>query len=104
MQVFSQNRGEISQILDHEVRAIALNGKEVQKMHLMIEWSNVRAENTSERFTWERLTIIYRDVPQMVSEYFAKERLDLKLILDKETNKWNRNHGRPGATSKGKSS
>ena len=78
--------------------------KEVQKMHLMIEWSNVSAENASERFTWEPLTIIYRDVPQMVSEYFVKERLDLKQILDKETNKWNRNHWRPGAASKGKSS
>ena len=74
---------------------MALNGREVQVMHLEVEWSN--AETAQERFTWEPLSRIYRDVPEMVAEYFAFAKLDLKEILDQESNRrgnnkhWNKN-------------
>ena len=85
MQVFMQNRGEVSQILDHKMANMAMNGKEVKVMHLQIEWSN--AEETNERFTWEPLTRINRDVPQMVTEYCNSVKLDLQDILNEESNR-----------------
>ena len=77
-----QNRGEVSQILDHRVMTMAMNGREIRTMHLQIEWSN--AASTSDRFTWEPLTTINRDVPQMVTEYFNFANLDLQKVLNEE--------------------
>ena len=91
-----QNRGEVYQILDHRMMNTVLNGgREISVMHIQIEWQNASEEGgyggeteqikeTSERFTWEPLTRINRDVPQLVTEYFKSVRLDLADILEDE--------------------
>ena len=80
MQVFNANRGEVSQIQDHKMMPMAMNGKEIKVLHLEVEWSN--AQTMQERFTWEPLSRINRDVPEMVSEYFKFAKLDLRDILE----------------------
>jgi len=82
MLVFSASRGHVSQILDHKMMPMALNGRELRVMHLQIEWSNV--ENPSERFSWEPLSRINRDVPQLVEEYFKCAKLNLEAVLNEE--------------------
>ena len=83
MKVFNQNRGEVSQILDHRMMNMALNGREIKVMHLQIEWSNT--EDPSDMFTWEPLARVNRDVPQMVFEYCQGAGLSLDGILKDES-------------------
>ena len=54
-------------------------------MHLQIEWSD--AEGTADRFSWEPLSRINKDVPEMVRDYFNLAGLDLKQVLDEESNR-----------------
>ena len=57
----------------------AMNGKEVSVMHLQIEWQGQAGEmlESNERFTWEPLTRMHRDVPLLVNEYFDSVKLNL---------------------------
>ena len=64
MQTFCVARGAVSQIVDHRMMPMALNGRELHVMHIQIEWSD--AESTQDRFSWEPLNRIIKDVPLMV--------------------------------------
>ena len=77
-----QNRGEVSQIVDHRLMPMAISGREIKCMHLQIEWTD--AESSADRFTWEPLTRINRDVPKMVQDYFTMAKIDLIKTLDLE--------------------
>ena len=81
MQTFMANRGVVTAILDHDVRTRALNGKEQRCMHLQVEW-----EGQEERsYSWEPFTSIFRDVPNIVTEYFDLKQVDIRELLEEES-------------------
>ena len=66
-----QNRNEVSQIVDHRMMEITISGRQIRVMHLQIEWSGGDADGDDqnfnhEKFTWEPLSRINRDVPEIV--------------------------------------
>ena len=81
MQVYNNNRGEVSQIVDHKVKPLAMNGKEEKTLHFQVEWF---AENSEASFSWEPITRLYRDVPDMVIQYCQVSKLNITDVLDKE--------------------
>ena len=82
---------------------MAMNGKEIKTMHLQIEWSN--AASSRDRFTWEPLTTINRDVPQMVSNYFNFANINLQKILNDEADRrGNNQYSRRNIFNKGQGS
>ena len=61
-------KDEIEQIIDH---------KESQgQFTLQIKWK--------ESYTWEPFSQIYKDVPELVTEYCESKNLKIKEILEKE--------------------
>jgi hypothetical protein len=72
MKAFKINRGVITQILEHQLRPVPIDGKETQRMHLMIEWGD---EAGQQSFSWEPLLWIYRDQPGVVRDYFKDQRM-----------------------------
>ncbi len=60
MQTFFANRGIVSAILDHQVRKMALNGREQEKLHLQIEWSSSNGSKPKD-YSWEPFVQINRD-------------------------------------------
>ena len=60
MQTYFANRGIIGAILDHQVRTMALNGKEQQKLHLQIEWTSNSGSKPKD-YSWEPFIQIHRD-------------------------------------------
>ena len=82
MHSFSAARSEVSQIMDHRMMPMMLKGRELRSMHLQIEWSST--ETAQDRFSWEPLVYIHKDVPRLVESYFNLVNLDLRSILDRE--------------------
>jgi len=85
MQRFGGTRSEVSQILDHRMLPVGLNGREIHLMHLQLEWSD--ASSIDDRFSWEPLSRIHKDVPDMVRDYFTFAKLDLAKVLEDESNR-----------------
>lgn len=50
-----------------------------------MEWSGESDVGSNSRFSWEPLTRIYRDVPDLVVEYCGFVKLDLERELDEES-------------------
>lgn len=70
MQTFFANRGIVNAILDHEMRDMAMNGREVKTLHLQIEWISNVGGVTKNDYSWEPLRYINRDQPQLTRQYF----------------------------------
>jgi len=58
MKTFLANRGILHAIIDHKTIPTALNGREVTKMHLQVEWINDTGELD---YSWEPMTQVNRD-------------------------------------------
>jgi hypothetical protein len=49
MNLFFKDRGEVSQLIDHEYRKTAKNGREVDTLCVQVEWGT----SGQQTFSWE---------------------------------------------------
>jgi len=58
---------------------MALNGREVECMHLQVEWRNARdSQSKALDFSWEPVNHLMRDVPGLVRSYFERKNIDVR--------------------------
>jgi hypothetical protein len=74
--------GEVSTILDHRK---SQNGTSVYE--LQVEWVDTFKDGESkdfQKYSWAPFTQIYKDVPQLVQEYFSLKKVSLQDVLNEE--------------------
>jgi predicted transcriptional regulator len=78
--------GKVAGIIDH--RKITEETQQKNSVYeILVEWENQfenQTQEQEEQYSWRPFTQIYKDVPQMVQEYFSLKKLSLESILKEE--------------------
>ena len=72
--------GRVSSVIDHR-KSSSPTDESVYEVH--VEWDPDHNQS-SEKYQWVPFTQIYKEVPQVVQEYFSLKKVSLETILNEE--------------------
>lgn len=99
--MFLKDRGEVAQIIDHGMKKQAMNGKEIDCLKVLVEWKKGKInlnrmgqidfssveDMCDQKYSWEPVKNMVKDVPEIVHAYFEKQGLDVAKVLDDDSAK-----------------
>ena len=88
--------GRVSSVIDHR-KSSGPNKESVYEVN--VEW-DPEHNTTSDKYQWLPFTQIYKEVPQVVQEYFSLKKVSLETILNEEVQNRIKN-GKTSYKSKG---